>query len=176
MDNPTKKHLRTDKLQVEKPPIGRSPRESRLFIWLVRQGLAGWYFDGRIPIGAYVKWRDIKKYGSKLFHVRGLGEAGYKLLQEWLEIVERDFPELLEERNSLELDKQKYEKAEECDTLPDAVVFAAKHADTTRAENSCTIYPDGLHRYKRDAEGDYVFPIICSCGKSWDGSQAEPES
>jgi len=43
-----------------------------------------------------------------------------------------------EHLNALEWDKPEYEKSEECDTLPDAVVFAAKHADTTRA-NSCTI-------------------------------------
>jgi len=82
----------------ERPLIEKNARNTRVVNALMRTGYAktnpitmGHFYDGLL-----FDWLRIKSDEENLKKIRNLGEKGLALIQEWLALVEREYPELMD--------------------------------------------------------------------------------
>ncbi len=82
----------------ERPPIEKNALNTRVVNALMRTGYAktnvlaaGHFYDGLL-----FDWLRIKSDAEPLKKIRNLGKKGFALIQEWLALVEREYPDLMD--------------------------------------------------------------------------------
>ncbi len=82
----------------EKPPIEKNALNTGVVNALMRAGYANTkaiptahFYDGLV-----FDWKRIKSDPGSLRNVRNVGEKGFALVHEWLALVEKEYPELID--------------------------------------------------------------------------------